>query len=58
MYENRVLRTFEPRSAEMTGGSRKLYNCEENIIGIIKINCDEMNRACSMLGSEVFTEAG
>jgi hypothetical protein len=53
MFQNRALRRiFGPKSVEMTGGWRQLhneqlhnFNYDENIIGIIKINCDEMNRA-------------
>jgi hypothetical protein len=58
MSEKRVLRRiFGPEYVEMTEGRRKLFieqlrnlNCQGNIAGIIKINCDEMSRACSMHG--------
>jgi hypothetical protein len=55
-------RMFGPKSAEITEGRRKLlnelhnFNCEENIIGIIKINCGEVDRACSVHGREVYIE--
>jgi hypothetical protein len=54
VFENRVLRIFGPKRAEVTGGWRKLHNEElhnsyssPSIIRMIKVREDEMGRTCS-----------
>jgi hypothetical protein len=60
VFENRVLRIFEPTRDEETGGWRKLHNEELHNLysspSIIRINNqakkDEMGGACSTNGGE------
>jgi hypothetical protein len=59
VFENRVLRRiFGPKRGEVIGGWRKLHNEElhnlyssSNIIGMIKVQEDEIGKACSTHGA-------
>ena len=58
VFENRVLRkVFGPKRDEVTGEWRKLHNEElndlyplPNIVRVVKIETNEMGRACSPYG--------
>ena len=62
MFENRVLREIFGPKDKVTGNWRKLHNvelndlyCSPNIVRVIKIEKNEMVRACStQVGQEVY----